>query len=200
MRPFGEFNPHTLALRLTHIVSDTRNWEVLQQDFPLLRGMYGTHLRALARIRRLCADMERGAGFRAYAILLGATEKNTRVQGVTTFTQLDVPRFPPEPGVNLAMWLNPSRQASERNVGTGLMPERLRLLCEARQFTGRIWTVIRRENTPSRRVWEQAYGPVVFTPIGDPADYSQVDNQPVLRQLYVSTLTLEQIRPLVDSI
>lgn len=187
LKSFTEFDPHELGGDLYRIVSHPAN-QILRREFPALGRFYGSATVAVQTV----AKRQHSITTEAYEVT--AIVGSGRVIGVQSFMATEVPRTD-ETGVNLAIWLDMTREAELRRIGVPLMHLRMERLIGDTRFDGRPWTVIRPKNRPSMRTWQyRGYPWGEFRAVGSAARYTKIDGVTKRRQLFVCPKTLTELR------
>jgi hypothetical protein len=192
LKPFTTFEADELGGRLHEIVTAPENRR-LTTDFPAIKKIYGNPKTAVETVRTRQNDMRKEPDYAALAVMIGTTKHSARIYGTTSMLAAPVPSTG-EPGVNLAAWLDANRGAELLGVGRELLRARLLLLLDNKNFTGKVWTVIRPDNRGSMSVWTQGGYPMELLQAGKPRSYKDVDGVSTPRQLFISAKTLEEAR------
>lgn len=189
LKKFTELPAATIGERLSSIIGNRKNWQVLKTDFMNLRAYYGGRSRAIRSVRERQYQMRQDPRYVAMVVLADG-----EIIGVTSLIQTTVPFQLGSAGPNIALWLDPSRPAQLRHLGPEIMRLRLEYLLADLNFKGHVWSVIRPDNIPSLRIWAQSCDGIEFMRAGRACNYKQVDGVSTPRLLFTSVYTLEQLR------
>lgn|GEM_PF-4585520 len=193
LRPFTVFRGADLGLQLHQLVTRPANRELIA-DFPSIRTNYWYKEVAIQNVRLRQHDMRTDPKYAALVVMLGKNPDSARVSGVVTAHVHRLPGMTLARGTLVAMWLDAAREPALRHVGPEVLGQTIEWVLARKAFVGPLWSVVRVDNSASRRMVERGTYPLKFRTVGRPAPYQQVDGMRVRRQQYRSTETLQEIR------